>query len=131
MFSFVIVLIQDEFDIYRTTSYPVCISGWSLRKSLSDTCFGSIQYQSECWKSSLKLVKNASSAIVIIGIHMQVEKRLRDPYGASISTCTKFSEKLIFLTPWYAHVRVRIRGLKIIVFRKFLRTYLVNDLLRQ
>ena len=28
----------------------------------------------------------------------------------SFSTYAKFSEKLIFLTPWYAHVRVRIRG---------------------
>ena len=28
----------------------------------------------------------------------------------SFSTLAKFSKKLIFLTPWYAHVRVRIRG---------------------
>ena len=26
------------------------------------------------------------------------------------STSTKFSEKVKFLTPWYAHVHVRIRG---------------------
>ena len=28
----------------------------------------------------------------------------------------KFSEKRIFLTPWYAHVRVHIRGLEMFVF---------------
>ena len=28
----------------------------------------------------------------------------------SLSTIAKFSEKLTFPTPWYAHVRVRIRG---------------------
>ena len=30
----------------------------------------------------------------------------------SFSTYAKFSEKLTFLTPWYAHVSVRIRGWK-------------------
>ena len=39
----------------------------------------------------------------------------------------KFSEKLLFLTPSYAHVRVRIRGLEMLVFRKILRTYLMDD----
>ena len=33
----------------------------------------------------------------------------------------KFSEKRTFLTPWYAHVRVRIRGLELFVFRKIWR----------
>ena len=32
---------------------------------------------------------------------------LKDHY---FNTFSKFSEKLIFLTPCYAHVRVRIRG---------------------
>ena len=35
----------------------------------------------------------------------------------------KFSEKLIFLTPRYGHVHVRIRGQEMLVFRKILRTY--------
>ena len=39
----------------------------------------------------------------------------------------KFSEKLSFLTPSYAHVRVRIRGLEMLVLRKILRTYLMDD----
>ena len=30
--------------------------------------------------------------------------------GHPLSTCAKFSEKLLFLTPWYAHGRVRISG---------------------
>ena len=28
----------------------------------------------------------------------------------SFNMCTKFSKKLTFPSPWYAHVRVRIRG---------------------
>ena len=31
---------------------------------------------------------------------------------------TKFSEKLTFLTPWYAHVRVWNMGQKMLVFQK-------------
>ena len=42
-----------------------------------------------------------------------------------LSTYTKFSEKLTFLTLWY--VRVRIRGLEMLVFRKILRAYLMDD----
>ena len=42
------------------------------------------------------------------------------------STYAKFSEKLTFLTPWYWYVRVCIRGLEMLVFRKHLRTYLMN-----
>ena len=47
--------------------------------------------------------------------------------GHSLSTYAKFSEKLTFLTPWYAHVRVRIRGLKMLIAQKILRTYLMDD----
>ena len=47
--------------------------------------------------------------------------------GHLLRTYAKFSEKLIFLTPWYAHVRVRIRGLQMLVFRKILGTYLMDD----
>ena len=43
-----------------------------------------------------------------------------------LSTHAKFSERLTFPTPWYAHVRVRIRGLEKLVFRNILRTYLIN-----
>ena len=35
------------------------------------------------------------------------------------STCAKFSKKLTFLTPWYAHVRVRIRGKNISFSKNF------------
>ena len=37
--------------------------------------------------------------------------------GHSCSACAKFSKKLTFLTPWYAHVYVRFRGKK--CFGKF------------
>ena len=47
VFSFVIVLPQDEFDIYRTTFYLISISWvfflFLMKTSLSDTCFKSIQ----------------------------------------------------------------------------------------
>ena len=43
-----------------------------------------------------------------------------------LSTYAKFSEKLTLLTPRYAHVRVRIRRLEMLVFRKVLRTYLID-----
>ena len=54
------------------------------------------------------------------GILKWCPEHLRDhPF----STCAKFSEKLTLLTPWYTHVRVRIRGIEMLVFRKILRTY--------
>ena len=39
------------------------------------------------------------------------------------STSAKFSEKLKFLTPSYAGIRVRIRGYEILAFGKIMRTY--------
>ena len=47
--------------------------------------------------------------------------------GYLLSTYTKFSEKLTLLPPWYVHVRVRIRRWEMLVFRKILRTCLMND----
>ena len=46
--------------------------------------------------------------------------------GHPLSTYAKFSEKLTFQSPWYAHVCVRIRGLEMLVFWKILRTYLID-----
>ena len=43
-----------------------------------------------------------------------------------LSTYANFFEKLTFLTPWYAHVRVRIGRLEMLVFQKILRTYLMG-----
>ena len=48
-------------------------------------------------------------------------------WGHSFSTHTKFSEKVPFCTPRYAHVRVRIRGYEMVVFRKILCMYYTND----
>ena len=47
--------------------------------------------------------------------------------GHPLSTFAKFSEKLTFLIPWYAHVRVCLRGLEMLVSRKILRTYLMDS----
>ena len=46
--------------------------------------------------------------------------------GHPLSTYAKFAEKLTFLTPWYARIRVRIRGLEMFVLRKILHTYLMD-----
>ena len=43
-----------------------------------------------------------------------------------LSRYKNFSEKLKFLTPRYTHVRVRIRGLEMLVLRKILRVYLMD-----
>ena len=48
--------------------------------------------------------------------------------GHPLSTYAKLSKKLTFLTPWYTHARVRIRRLEMLVFRKILRTYSMDDL---
>ena len=47
--------------------------------------------------------------------------------GHPLSTYAKLSEKLTFLTHLYTHVRVRMRGLEVLVFGKILRTYLMDD----
>ena len=47
--------------------------------------------------------------------------------GHPLSTYAKYSEKLTFVTPWYAHVRVLIRGLQMLVFPNILPTYLTDD----
>ena len=43
-----------------------------------------------------------------------------------LSMYAKFSEKLTFLTSWYAHIRVRNRRLEMLVFQKIVRTYLMD-----
>ena len=45
--------------------------------------------------------------------------------GRPLSTYRKFYENLTFLTPWYAHVRVRIRGLEMLIFSENF-PYLLN-----
>ena len=45
----------------------------------------------------------------------------------SFSAYAKFSGKLTFHTPWYPQVCVHIRGWKMLIFRKLLRTYYMND----
>ena len=47
--------------------------------------------------------------------------------GPSIKYVRKIFQKTNISNSQYAHVRVRIRGLDMLVFRKVLRTYLMND----
>ena len=66
--SFVLVLLQDEFDTYRTTFYMTSVSDQSFlfiikTKSLFDVCFGSIQNQSNTLKKLPKTCQNVNSAI--------------------------------------------------------------------
>ena len=56
-----------------------------------------------------------------------LRKKTGDNKDHPLSTYEKFSEKLTFLTPLYAHVRLRIRKLEMSAFRKILRTYLMDD----
>ena len=44
-----------------------------------------------------------------------------------LSAYAKFSKKLTFPTPWYAHARVLIWGLEMLIFWKILRNYLIDD----
>ena len=46
--------------------------------------------------------------------------------GHPLSTYATNPKKLTFLTPRYAYVRVRIKELQMLVFRKILRTYLMD-----
>ena len=39
-----------------------------------------------------------------------------EPWDHPLSTCAIFSEKLTFLTAWYAHARVRIKGVRDVSF---------------
>ena len=87
-----------------------------------------------CWKYNIKFLwketirsKNCRGQMLWQRAQHAIGKnscKLRDH---RLSTYVKFSEKLIFLTLWYTHVRVCIRGLEMLVFRKILRTYLMDD----
>ena len=47
--------------------------------------------------------------------------------GSSIKYVRRIFRKTNISTRWYAHLRVRIRGLEMLVFRKILCTYLMDD----
>ena len=66
--------------------------------------------------------KNLSAAVNIIRYKhkIYINHQLR---AHSISPYTKFSEKLTYLSPLYTHVRKRITGKEVLIFRKSLHTY--------
>ena len=94
--------------------------GLSPCKKVAVICFN---------ESPLKMMKNAShfmlKALFVLERCLQFcpDFIVR---GRALSTYATFSEKLTFLTPWYAHARVRIRGLEMLVFQKILRTYVMD-----
>ena len=63
----------------------------------------------------------------IQGSHRKKKPLRNVTRGHPFSMYAKFCEKLTFLTPYYVHVRVRIRRLEVLVFRKILRTYLMDN----
>ena len=67
-----------------------------------------------------RVVMGRSDILQIEAVISKISKVLR---SHPLSTYAKFLEKLTFLT-----VRVRIRGLEILVFLKILCTYLMDDL---
>ena len=64
--------------------------------------------------------------LLLIQITLTKRCRLQKIRGHPLSTYAKFSEKLTFLTHWYTHILVPIRGLEKLIFRKILRTYLID-----
>ena len=82
-----------------------------------------------CFQNVLNFVVKFSNYGSVYFFKLQIP-HISLPYnirGHPLSAYSKFSEKLTFLTPWYAHVRLRIRRLEMLVFRKILRTYLMDD----
>ena len=75
---------------------------------------------------------NEIKNLEIINCHAELEsvKQYFTIRDHPVSTYTKFSEKLTFLTPRYAHVPVRIKRFRNNGFPKNLRTYSMDDPLR-
>ena len=82
---------------------------------------------SECFRKNILPFTNPSPNFVY-NCHWGIVITLQcfNWRGHPLSTYEKLSEKLTFLTPWYAHARVRIRGLEMLVFWNILRTYLMD-----
>ena len=60
--------------------------------------------------NTLVTCKNAKTSSNSMGQGSGNSELKKHLWDHSFSTYAKFSEKLTFLTPWYAHVRVHIRG---------------------
>ena len=70
----------------------------------------------------LKFLRNGLLKIILEGNLERpfLKKTFRDHL---FSTFSEFSEKLTFLTPWYAFILKHIMGLEMLVFREIFRTY--------
>ena len=66
------------------------------------------------------------SYFAVISLTLRLAKKVCNleaiPRDHSFISYGKSSGKLTFLTPWYAHVRVRFRGEEMLVFREILHT---------
>ena len=77
----------------------------------------------------LVLLLNTFGLLLCWSVFVILDKPQSTPFSSRehlLSTYAKFSEGLTFLTPWCALGRVRIRGLEMLVFRKILRTCLMD-----
>ena len=68
------------------------------------------------------------NALILLSclIRMETNNWLEVPRNHSFSTYAKFSEKKTNITPWYAHVRVRSRGIRNVSFPETF-AYLLNE----
>ena len=126
-----------EAQIYfsRKADYSWALYGdYSLRWIMRpDATFGVFQVVTCSWILSIKM--NISLILTISSFTNVENSQLIYTANRLIGLCrdhsfctfTKFSEKITFLTPRYTHICVRIRRLEMLVFRKILRTYYMND----
>ena len=121
-----------SFTWIRFTPIKIIISrflGWKLRKTrnmslnkIYEICgqkygAGFLEGPFHAWEGHLFILLSFALQLFYSSNIFEYLKR-----GLPLSTYAKFSEKLTFLTSWYAH-----RGLEMLVFRKILRTYLIDN----
>ena len=77
----------------------------------------------------LVLLFNTFGLLLCWSVFVILDKPQSTPFSSRdhlSSTYAKFSKGQTFLTPWYALGRVHIRGLEMLVYRKILRTCLMD-----
>ena len=88
--------------------------GLALHKSFQAQYFVSLKRMFVARKLRDTNVHQSFSARTFLGkkwfCDLQCCRKLITIWNHSFSTYANFSEKLTFLIPWYAHLRVRIRG---------------------
>ena len=108
--------IQDLVEHLRLSFLAKIVTGFQLHRRFL------VGFWWICFCSEWLMIRLVNLHLVLYTVNIR---------GHPLSTYAKFSEKLTFLTPWYAHVRVRIRGLEMLVSWKILRTYLMDGPLKE